>query len=120
MTRQPWRLPPLAANRDVTDFKLSSSRDLVVYRSDQDVDGVFELFSVPVDGSLTPVKLSNPMVAGGDATAIFVLSPDGEHVVYRADELVDQRFDLLSVPVDGSQPATLLADDFAPGRPSDA
>jgi len=61
---------------------------------------VFELFSVPLDGSADPVRLHAPLAAGR-AVSSFQISPDGARVVFRADLLVKGRIDLFSVPTDG-------------------
>jgi len=53
------------------------------------------------------VDLSGPLVSGGDVEE-FAFGPGGQRVVYRADALVDDRFVLLSVPIDGSAPPIAL------------
>ena len=80
-------------------FSPDSSR--VVYRADQDANGVFELFSVAsIGGAVT--KLNNTMVTGGDITdGNFLVSPDNSHVVYRADQDANNIFELYSVPLAG-------------------
>src|SRR5262249_4586071 len=46
---------PLVAGGDVqAEFEISSDSSRVVYRADQNEDEVFELFSVPLDGSAPP------------------------------------------------------------------
>src|SRR5262249_40728650 len=75
----------------------------VVYLPDQQVDERFELFSVPITGG-TAIRLNGNLVAGGDVqplsfTEPFALSADGARVVYVADQEVDERVELYSVPV---------------------
>jgi Tol biopolymer transport system component len=96
----------LVAGGDVSQgfdgVHLSPAGDRVVYRADANADEVHELFSVPVDGSTAPVKLCGTLVTGGDVSPFVRFSLDGSQVVYRADALVNERFDVFSVPVDGS------------------
>lgn len=91
----------LVAEGDVQNSGYSFSPDgaRVVYLADQDVDERVELYSVPAAGGVE-VKLSGPMVAGGDVES-FTISPDGSRVVYCADQQVDERIELWSVPIGG-------------------
>ncbi len=41
---------PLPAGGSVVEFRITPDGSRVVYRADQDVDNVFELYSVPVQG----------------------------------------------------------------------
>jgi Tol biopolymer transport system component len=92
----------LAPGGDVFfDFLPTGDSTRVVYRADQDVREVIELYSTVIDGSGTPTKLSSLPVAGGDVLGI-TLTPDGSTVVYRADQDVDGETELYSVPADGS------------------
>ncbi len=122
---------PLVAGGDVAmafgtgDFQVSPDGTRVVYRADQDVDERFELYSVPIDAGSSPVKLSAPLVAGGDVSAgyhsSFRISPDSSRVVYRADQELDERFELYSVPIDaGASPVKLNGTPVAGGDVSGA
>ncbi len=77
----------------------------VVYLADQTTNNVEELYSVPVDGSASPVRLNGNLIAGGQVRT-FWISASGQFVVYLADQLVDGQFRLFRVPIDGSAPAT--------------
>ena len=76
---------------------------------------VSELWSAPIDGSAPPVKLNTTLVSGGSVTGSssfgrgFALSPDSTRVVYRADQDVDERHELFSVPIAGGTPVRLHA-----------
>ncbi len=81
----------------------------VLYVADQDVDEVFELFSVPTDGSAAPTKLSGSMTAGGDVEVDHALSyfsalvpPSGDAALFLADRQTDGLVELFSVAIDGS------------------
>ena len=78
-----------------------------------------ELFSVPVDGSQPPVKLSGPFPSGAGGIypcggAAFEIAPDGERVVYRADHETGGVVELHVVPVDGSGAPVRLSGALAP------
>jgi Tol biopolymer transport system component len=85
-----------------------------VYLADQDQDEVFELYGARTDGGAPPVKLSAPLVAGGDV-ACFRISPDGARVVYEADQVRDGVEELFSVPVDASARPVQLDGPLAAG-----
>src|SRR6185436_7437864 len=53
---------PLVSGGGVFGFAVTPDSARVLYRANQDASGVIELFSVPVDGSAAPVKLSSNMV----------------------------------------------------------
>lgn len=65
----------------------------VFFLGEQDTDGVVELYSVPIDGSAPPREWNAPLVAGGDVTT-FALRPSPGAVLYRADQDVDEQFEL--------------------------
>ena len=92
---------PLVAGGDVMQYHFAISPDSarVVYRADQDSDGVDELYSVPIAGG-TVVKLNDPLVTGGQVT-YFAISPDSSRVVYRADQGTDEVVEVYSVPITG-------------------
>jgi len=112
----------LPATADVL-FPLQVTPDgaLVVYLADRGIDGTFELFSAPVDGSRRPVKLNGWLARGGDvldgrtSSRPFRLSPDGKRVVYRADQRADEVFELFSVPIDRSSEPIRISGDLPTG-----
>lgn len=65
----------------------------VFFLGAQDVAGEVALYSVPIDGSTLPHRWSAPLVAGGDVTA-FAVRPSPGAVLYRADQDVDDHFEL--------------------------
>lgn len=52
-------------------------------------------------------KISGTMPAFGEVSDVEI-SPDGQTVVYIADQEVDEKFELYSVPLDGSSPPVKL------------
>lgn len=84
------------------DFLLSPDGQTVVYRADQDTDGIFELFAVPVTGG-DEVKISGPMIPDGDVEADYAFSAAGDTIVYRADHAIDGIFELFAASIDGGE-----------------
>src|SRR5688572_22000195 len=70
---------------DVEDYRISSDNKWVIYRADQDTNGVRELFIRPLAGSDSARKVNGPLVKGGNVEA-YALSPDATWVVYLADQ----------------------------------
>jgi Tol biopolymer transport system component len=92
----------LVAGGDVLDLAVSADSARVVYRADQQSDGAFELYGVPLAGpAASVVKLSLGLVAGGGVENDYRISPDSARVVYRADRQTDGVFELYSVPIAG-------------------
>jgi len=80
-------------------FQLTPDGARVVYRADQLVDGLFELFSTPIGGGAW-TKMSGTLVAGGDVSD-FQVSPDSIGVLFRADRDVDDLLELYGAPFSG-------------------
>lgn len=97
------------ADRAVADFAISPDGHWVVYRADQNLDDMFELFTVPITGG-TPVRVSafllNP---GSDAFADYTFTPDSSRIVYRADRVINEGVELLSVAVTGGASTSIAA-----------
>jgi Tol biopolymer transport system component len=75
--------------------------------------GAVDVFQMSTDGSGTPLQL-NPPLAAGRSCDWLVLSPDGERVVYYADQDHDERYELYSVALGGGA-AVKLNDELMPG-----
>jgi len=76
----------------------------VVYRADQDTNGVYELYSVPITGPAgSGVKITDPVVYGGSLLHVnnFELSSDGGWVLYQANLDDTHFYELYSVPIAG-------------------
>lgn len=108
--------PPLSADRDVarSRFLFTLDGQSVVYAANQDASTSLELYVVAADGTQAPQKLNPPMVANGglgfssNGAPPLALSLDGGHIVYLADQLLNETYELFSVPLDGSQTITRL------------
>lgn len=109
----------LAEGGYIREFRITADGERVVYLADEDGES-YELFGVPIDGSSGPVRLNGLLVPGGDVSwnhdsPSFQLASDGSRVVYRADQLEDERFELFSVPLDASEPAVRLSGTLVAG-----
>ncbi|MSR62176.1 MAG: hypothetical protein EXS08_07005 [Planctomycetes bacterium] len=75
----------------------------VAFLADAAVDERYELFSAPLDGSAPALALNAALPPAGDVLDGFQLTPDGLDLVYAADPLLDERFELFLVALDGSR-----------------
>lgn len=120
---------PFVAGRHVLDYRLAPDDGPVVYRADQETDGVVELYGVRLGGSgRTKISLPLPtdwIVTGpmqGGAGAGWI-SPDGRRVVYRIQETDfdgQPQLRLYSVPIAGPGTASVRLDDAPSGTAADA
>lgn len=104
------------------DYKVSPDGNYVVYRT-QRFDPNFyiysgvttALYSVPTNGSRAPKLLNLPLPQGTDPYGNpdtgrirdFEISPDGKYVVYEADQNIYNKFEVLSVPINGGSVRTI-------------
>jgi len=86
----------VAGGSVTADFLWAPNDSFVAYVADQEVDDVFELYITPFDGSSTGTKVSTALTGGGDVdtTEGFVWGPFSNQLVYRADQDVDDVFEL--------------------------
>ncbi|MGB5616786.1 MAG: hypothetical protein WBM78_08100, partial [Desulfobacterales bacterium] len=93
----------------VRSFKWSPNSLLIAFNVVVRGSGLSEL--LVADPSVvfpTPVALSGTLQSLGEVVG-FEWSPDSFRVAYRADQFVDNRFDLLSVLANGSRPPLLIS-----------
>ncbi len=93
---------PLASGQQVLfGFRSTPQADRAVYRVQQNVN-VIDLYSTPIDGGI-PVQLNTPLKPEQNVrkVASFVISPEGDHVVYVANEDDPRSNELYSVPTTG-------------------
>jgi len=103
----------LVISSEIENFQISPDGSYVVYRADQNIDGVFELFSVPITGG-NSVRLNSNLVNGGNVRGgnpnfDFQISSNSSHVVYRADQNADGIDELFSIPIKGGTPVQLTS-----------
>jgi uncharacterized repeat protein (TIGR01451 family) len=85
-------------------FKVGPASHKLVYAGvESETEGILALYSVPLAGGASPQRLDGPMTDGGEVDPFtFQISPDDQTVVYRADQDVDEVFELYatrSLPV---------------------
>ncbi len=102
---------PLGAGHDVSGVLFAAGGSRILYvEYDVAAQRVIELWSVALDGS-DRVGLLGAMVAGGKVVGEGISST---HFIFVADKLVDEKFELFSVPLAGGAiqklNATLPAD----------
>ncbi|KAB2963878.1 MAG: hypothetical protein F9K18_08080 [Thermoanaerobaculia bacterium] len=99
--------PPVSGGA-VVAYALGPGTNRVVFRGDLLVDERFELWSAPVDGAVNATRLSTSTPSGFTDVTHVVIAPDAQpRVLFRADVLVDEAFDLFTVPVAGGTPTRL-------------
>jgi hypothetical protein len=94
---------------NVIDFILSEDEKTIIYLSDQEFNDKYELYAIPTDVSAPSNKISGALISGGNVSPNFVISTDGKTVIYRADQDSDDKFELYSVPTDGSTTAVKIS-----------
>jgi Tol biopolymer transport system component len=91
----------LVVGGGVSGFLVSPNSRRVVYYADQQIDEVWEIYSVPLNGPATEgVKLNGALITGGDVNDCQV-SLNSSRVIYRADQQTDEVWELYSVPLNG-------------------
>jgi len=94
-------------DRRISNVRLSPDGSRILFNDSSSEDQ--DLFTVPVDGSASPTRLTSGMEAEQ-----FTWSPDGSDVLFRDDSSGN----LYRVPADGSSDASQLTDgpasDFSP------
>jgi dipeptidyl aminopeptidase/acylaminoacyl peptidase len=113
----------LASGGNVLDYQVSPDGQRVVYRADQAVDGLYELFSASVWSGRGQAKLSRPLVPGGNVGS-YRISADSRTVAFTAQRLVitpsdpghpggnDPPLTLLRAPIRGEEKASEIAGPF--------
>ncbi|MEZ5404678.1 MAG: hypothetical protein R3F23_00485 [Verrucomicrobiia bacterium] len=90
---------PLPPNSHVTSVEFALNNTRVVYTLDTNFFS--QIYSVPVTGG-NPINLTQFSPGVFLSSSTVKVSPDGTRVFYIANATVATRFDLYSVPVDGS------------------
>lgn len=76
----------------------------VLYRADQDTDGVVDLYSVALAAPGTSAKVNGALVAGGEVSRVFALSADGSRAAYVADQDTDDLNEAYTVDLSAAAP----------------
>jgi Tol biopolymer transport system component len=94
---------PMAGS--VSAFRVSPNGITAVFIADKDTAGIPELYSVPVNGSAAPTKISTGLTfaAGKAGVSDFQISPDSSRVVFLADPSTAAGVnEIFSAPTNGS------------------
>ena len=84
------------------DFKITPDNQYVIYRSVELLADMITLYKAPLDGSSSRICLTPWGMATDGNVISFKITPNSLGVVYLADQLVNERFDLFSVLTAGS------------------
>ena len=106
------------ASATATDqVRLSPGGDAVAFVGDFRVNGFNELFVAPLDagGHGPAIRVSGDLDTTNNNISDFRWSPDGRHLVYRADQPTDGQFELYAVDLDDPTVAVRLVDDIPEG-----
>ncbi len=95
--------PNLLDDRDVSGFAISATSDYVVYGCDRTRWTKYEVYSVEIDGPGSLSVRLNTDIGADDDVEGFVISPDGQTVVYRAGNTDSDEWDLYSVSILGGE-----------------
>lgn len=95
-------------------FELTRDGRTVVCAGASDIPGRFDLWALSAQYPVVELRLATKQAMGGDVRAIEI-SPDDRTVVFLADLLQDEVFELFSVPIDGSAQPRRLNGPLVPG-----
>jgi len=107
----PFALTSNDARQVFEPFQITPDGSQAVYLSSEVAVGRVDIFSAPTDGSLESVRLDE--LPGGLVQGDFLITPDGERVVYRRKLLSD--YDLYSAPIGLGEGDVLLGTDVQAG-----
>jgi Tol biopolymer transport system component len=90
--------PIVVPGSNVFDFAWAPDSSLIAYRADQDIDGVFELYTTQPDGSTIPVKVSSldPIAVPDGDVGTFAWAQDSSLIAYLADQEDDNIIELFN------------------------
>ncbi|MCB8949327.1 MAG: cadherin-like domain-containing protein [Ardenticatenaceae bacterium] len=108
---------PLVTGGNINVQRISPDNSTVVFTADAEIDGVNELYSVPIGGG-TVTKL-NPDLSGSRDVNTFQITPDSSTVVFIADVDTVGEDELYSVPIDGGTATKLNNPVTSGGRIAD-
>ncbi len=106
---------PPNPNANVTDFAVTPDGLSVVFRADQDIDQVFELYQTIISAAPTNTKLNSPLIFSQNVKSFGVI-PDNSGVVYVADQTTPNVFELFRSLFSGSPPTSPLNPPFVAGQ----
>ena len=113
---------PLTGGRAVVrlGYQVTADSSRVVFAADLIEQGARSLYAVPITGGVAPIDLCGAFVAGGgpwlpeDRADGFRITPDGDTVVYAADQRFDNVIELFAVPIHGGRAPRRLSPPLGP------
>lgn len=99
-------------NGAINEWFLSPDQNTVFYRGRSASTDRLEVFAAAIDGSNLR-KISDTLQASGDVLA-FKVSADGQWVVYIADQVVDNQYELFVAPVYTVSSSTKVSTNLIP------
>ncbi len=93
----------LAVNGDVMAYAWSHDSSRIAYRADEEFDGRFELYANDAAPALpeSAVKVNGFLTPNGDVES-FAWAPDDSKIAYRADQMVNDQWELFVSNPDGT------------------
>ena len=88
---------PMVSGGNVTDFVIAPNSASVVYRADQNLFQIFELFLAGISGPGTGTSLNPPLLVSGQKVTTFAVAPDSAAVIYIANQVTLSTFELFRV-----------------------
>mgnify|MGYP001075479840 FL=1 len=85
----------------VVNFDITPNGNEVIFTKQLPTSPKINLYAVPISGGV-PIQLNGDLVEGGQVMWPFKITPDSQHVLYRADESVDDQYLLYGADIDGS------------------
>ncbi len=107
--------PLLTANpeADISQlFQISPNGQFIVYRADIELDNIFEIYSIPLNGGRS-VKISSSTInVGSYVDWAFTITSDSQRVIFRQSDTRDrdgesQSYNLFSTPINSSSTVKL-------------
>lgn len=95
-----WTMLHPVMTREAGKFEITPQSDKVIFTGERD-STVFELFSTNIDGT-GHIKLNTPLIGTSDGIYDFNLSPNGNTVLYQAEQNTSGVRELYKVNKDGS------------------
>lgn len=109
------RLNAPVTNGDVQYFQQSPDGSQVAYAASVDGTTRLDLYLADIAAPGVAMKLGSELPAGGNGAAAIAFSPDGQAIVYAADQDVDDQFELLLVELAAPGDAIRISGTMTPG-----
>lgn len=107
---------PLVAGGNLLNFAWAPDGSRIAYVGDQDTDDVVELYSTLPGSAASILKLSGPLVAGGDIYISPLLwAPDASRIAFVGDVFTDNLSEIFTALPGTANSAVQVSAPLAPG-----